>query len=854
VPHAFVYPALALCAGVLLALGFSISLTAALAGLAACALLSMVSLRRGWTIAVVAASCAGWCCGGAALAAAADRRARDPPLRRVLTRLTDGGDGHVVCVGRIASDATVTPAGVSLRLSVSAVERRGVARPAAGDVLLTVLGEGAAAAASSWTAGRPVRVSARLRQPAAYRDPGVPDMVLALARRGIALTGTVKSSALVEVRRGSRLAEAAASWRARVRRLVRDSVGAWSGQSAALVLAVIIGDRAGLDAGDERRLQEAGTYHVIAISGGNIAILTGLLLGIGRLTGIPWRARYVAAACLLTVYALAIEGGTSVTRATVMAVSYLLARSLDQESSAATALALSVVVTVATSPLAVVEPGFLLTFGATAALVVWAAESVRRTWRGGPVGRYAGELLAASLVVEAVLLPIGAWFFSRVTLAGLVLNFAAIPLMGIVQVAGMAAVISSSLHPASGVIVGWVPHLAAQWLVGSSALVAWWPWLTWRIPPPAPWILTVYYAALAALALRRSWGAEGLFRAAGGPGGAVSWRPTRSVPPPVHLLAAGAAAMLGWIALVPHASIGRPAPGTLRVTIMDVGQGDATLVQLPDGRAVLVDAGGTGPLSRFEIADRVIAPALWALGVTRLDALVISHGDRDHAGGAPGAAAIFRPREIWEGVPVPRDESRAVLVSQADEQQVAWRTVRPGDTWRDRAVTIGVWHPPPPDWERQKVRNDDSVVLEIRYGQVSIVLPGDVGAAAERALLEIPPAPVRVLKVPHHGSAGSSTIPFLRALSPNVAIVSCGLGNRFGHPAPVVLDRLARIGASVYRTDYDGAITVETDGRRLRVTPFVPRRERGLDVAKRHRGQTLQEFVGLWMMRTKNGE
>ncbi len=143
---------------------------------------------------------------------------------------------------------------------------------------------------------------------------------------------------------------------------------------------------------------------------------------------------------------------------------------------------------------------------------------------------------------------------------------------------------------------------------------------------------------------------------------------------------------------------------------------------------------------------------------------------------------------------------------------------------RSAAPHVRVWHPPPPDWERQRVRNDDSVVIEVRYGDVSIVLPGDISAEVERSLAaEIPPARHRVLKAAHHGSATSTSDVWLDALRPDVVVFSCGRENRYGHPAPAVLRRVRDRGAKVFRTDQDGQVVVETDGKALRVSTFTGR-------------------------------
>jgi competence protein ComEC len=287
---------------------------------------------------------------------------------------------------------------------------------------------------------------------------------------------------------------------------------------------------------------------------------------------------------------------------------------------------------------------------------------------------------------------------------------------------------------------------------------------------------------------------------------------------------AGACAALvaaGWIVAHPWTwRMPWRADGWLHVTGIDVGQGDATLIRLPDASTLLVDTGGLGGQSSFDIGARVVAPAIWARGVGRLDGLLLTHGDPDHIGGAPTIVDVFRPSMIWEGIVVPSHAPMAALRVQARERGLTWQTLVEGADWQHAGVRLHVWSPAPPDWERRKVRNDDSVVLELRYGDVSIVLPGDIGRDIERDLApRIPPSALRVLKLPHHGSATSSSAAFLDALRPAVALVSCGRDNRFGHPAREVMARLAERHIPVIRTDAGGEIDLETDGRTLTVRP-----------------------------------
>jgi competence protein ComEC len=406
--------------------------------------------------------------------------------------------------------------------------------------------------------------------------------------------------------------------------------------------------------------------------------------------------------------------------------------------------------------------------------------------------RIPAALFAASLCAETALLPVNAFVFSRITFAGLIVNFAAIPLMTIAQVAGMATVATWLCMPSAATWLGRAAHVGVEGLIGSTVVVEWMPWLTRRVAPPSIWMIALYYASVSIAVAGRS----------------------------IRVSAAALAAVCGlWMVIAP-ALDSFVAQKPLRVTFLDVGQGDSAIVQFPNGRTLSIDAGGVAS-SDFDIAARVISPALWSLGVRRIDYLTITHGDVDHIGGAVSLFRDFRPVEVWEGVPVPPHLPTRDLRALADASGAAWRTLQPRDRMSLGDVELLVHHPPHPEWERQRVRNDDSEVIEIRHGRVSFVFTGDIGRDVERSIAPgFAPAAIRIVKVPHHGSASSSSQVFLDALRPDVAVISAGRGNPFGHPVPDVLDRYRRVGAAIYRTDHDGAVTVETDGITVRVKTF----------------------------------
>ncbi len=705
-------------------------------------------LRRGAARAVLAWSVCGFLVGTWTIGSADDAGAREP----VLAHTVEGRTGPVRLSGRLSADSTLGADGPRLRLTDVAVVDAGRAAPYPGDVSLGIGGSLALGRYHQWRRGRTVAVAATVHRPARYLDLGVGDDRLALARRGLVLVGSVKSGALVDVVSNAGWAgERAADARAFVRRAIAAHVAARDPTAGAIATAILIGDRTGLDPVLEDRLQAAGTYHVIAISGGNIAILAATLLALAWLVRAPMRAAQLIVAAVLWLYAGLVDGGASVTRATTMASVYLVLRAMDLRAGALQTLAMAVSIMLATTPLVAADPGFLLTVGATAAIVVLAgAIAARGSWP--PAVRPVVAVVAASVATEVVLLPVSARLFGRVTVAGPLLNLIAVPAMALVQQAGLAVVALAAWWRGAADWAGWLTVVSARVLVGSSLPIAWMPWLAVRVPAPAPWAIALYYVALASALGAPRWTLLP---------GALRVRLRR-------LGAAGLLAAAAWI--VAHPSTWRwpwRADGLLHIVSLDVGQGDSTLIRLPDQSTVLVDTGGLGVDRGFDIGARVVAPALWALGVGRLDALLLTHGDPDHIGGAPTVIDVFRPRRIWDGIVVPSHEPMARLRDLARADGLTWEALRAGGSWSHAGVTFHVWNPPSPDWERPKVRNDDSVVLELRYGDVSVVLPGDIGAEVERAIgPRIPPARLRVLKLAHHGSATSTSDAFLDALRP----------------------------------------------------------------------------------------
>lgn len=720
-------------------------------------------------------------------------RARIDSARMVDER--SGLDDRAATVeGTLARDAQVEHGRVRAAVAITAIdgEEVDVAVPA----VVSVAGELAATAAGQWTKGRRLRAVGMLSRPVATRNFGLERHWAPLSQPFLAVV-SVKSAALVEVvARAPPWTEAFARGRAFVRRRVERFIRPYGDTSAAVALAILLGERASLDPQLVDRMQRAGIYHVMALSGGNVALLLAAVVWLRHVARTARRTWAAGAALLLAFYGGLVSAEPSVVRAIAVAALYVCAAALDVRATPGHVLGVVAMTLVLWDPGAVFDVGAWLTFVATLGLVGLTGALGRRvvTPTGDGVNPTTWERIAfsvvtvatASLCAELALWPLALYAFGQVTFLGLALNLAAIPLMAIVQVAAAIVVVAGESVARVG---AWVVHWAVE-AVQATALVAdAWHWMVLARPAPPMWTMALYYGALLTWSLTR---ATSVRRAAG-----------------VTAIASGA-----WL-MAPHGSTALDP--VLTMTVLDVGQGDATVVQFPSGHSLLVDAGGAAG-GDFDVGERVVRPALTALGIQRLTYASFSHGDPDHLGGLGAVIRRLRPLEIWEGVAVPGHAQIEFARSEARRVGAGWRRLQTGDVVAFGDVQVRVVHPPLPDWERVRVRNDDSVVLVIRYGVVTFVLPGDIGAPVEAALAAHPlEGTIRIVKAPHHGSRTSSSVEWIRWARPALALVSAGASNRFGHPAPDVVERYESAGAVVLRTDTDGAIRVRTDGRKVRV-------------------------------------
>jgi competence protein ComEC len=715
--------------------------------------------------------------------------------------------------------------------------------------------------------GDVIRVLVRLRKPRIYHNPGSFDFRRWMeSTEDIYWVGTIKNPLLVEKLPRSNppgIWTLVEQIRNRLLRSIDDLYPRWSrqGRCGTVLKAVLLGDRSSLDSETIENFRKTGLYHLLVIAGLHVGLLVLLASALVRLFPLGERSRSVIVLALLMFYSVLVEQRAPTLRATLMISLYLLARLLYRGHSILNTIGLAALILMLFRPAWLFESGFQLSFSAAlliAGLVVPILERTTEPYRRalhdlgestldaqlapqqaqfrldlraliarlrmwfrfldrhgalasalmtGPTRLllWTANILLFSAVLQVGLLLPMATTFHRVALAGIGFNALAIPLMTLLLALAVPTVLLGALLPA---LAAWPAKALAVVMAGLFAVTEL-PhlpaWLSFRVPNPPLWVACGFVLSIlvAALALgRRAW-AFGLSMAALG-------------------------LMAALIAIHPFSP--RLPSGILEVTALDCGQGDSVFLVLPDKTTMLVDASGSRRSSTSEGAfqgrlwdpgEDIVSPYLWSRGIKKIDIVVLSHPHEDHLGGLIAIVRNFPIGEFWHAVNSPTP-AYGSLLERVREKGVAERTLAAGDELERGGAALRVlW--PARSWQTSGLpSNDDSLVLRLTYHGGSVLLTGDISTRVEQELLASgQDLDSQILKVAHHGSNSSSSAEFLARVNPRLAILTGGSSDFGSLPSPETLERLREQGIRVFRTDVDGATTVQLlDG--LRVTTFRP--------------------------------
>lgn len=707
--------------------------------------------------------------------------------------------------------------------------------------------------------GELLRTVVRLLPPEVYHDPGAWNRADYLLGQGVTSTASIKAEGIERLGDGadrSITCRAAALQHAASQRLMAlpaamralPSGLRLSQDDAVMLAAMTTGDRTYLTHTLRAGFERTGSFHMLVVSGLHLAIVAGCFFWIARKLRLPRVPATLATIAASFAYALFTGFATPVQRSLWMVTLYLLGRLFYRERSALNTIGFAALCLLVVNPQSLLDAGLQMTLLAVVAIAGIAAPLIEKTvhpyltatrnlrmiaidaklpprmaqfrvilrmlaarleraafqgcgWRAFPATvRFAlrcVELLVVSCIVElAMTLPM-ALYFHRITVFALPVNLLTVPLLALLMPMALLTLIALSVWPAAAVVPG---ACAAALLHAGVALVHGFGSLAlgdFRIPAPLLAQSLVFCALLAAA----------MMLARGG-----RWQ-RRS---------AWAALFLAGLVVVLPRSVDRPR-GALLVEAIDVGQGDSLLVIAPDGTTMLIDGGGFGGGPRqapqdFDIGEEVVSPALWARGIRRLDVVALSHAHSDHMGGLPAILRNFHPKELWVGNNPPVAAYKALL-NEAQTLHVQVRPLHAGDALPLGDAEIHVLAPFADYKPGVEPANDDSLVLHVAYGTTSVLLEGDAEAPIEDAMLAEPGLESTLLKVGHHGSVTSTRPEFLARVSPQWAVISCGLHNRYGHPREEVLAELETAKVRTFSTDLNGATCFALDGSAVKVEP-----------------------------------
>ena len=549
------------------------------------------------------------------------------------------------------------------------------------------------------------------------------------------------------------------------------------GERRAVIAGVVLGEDEGLAEELRDAFRVSGLYHLLAVSGQNVALVAAGVIGVAWLAGISRLAAHVAVLAAIAAYVLAVGWQPSVVRAGIAGGLASLAWLTARQRNRWHFMLVGASVLLAWNPYSLLEPGFQLSFVAVAAIFL-AVPPLERALEGYPVPNALAAAVAVSVACGLATAPILWFHFDAVPVYSVLSNALAFPAVGPLLGLAFASAATAPVLPEASLALAWVNAWVAAYVAACARFVAGFPYAQIASADALAVLAALGALVLVILRLERPRMARALV-----------------------VSGLGAIVFLTWSAQL-GAGGALPPPSGLRLSFLDVGQGDGILVEAP-GAAVLVDQGPP---------EGHVAAQLRALGLRRLTAIVLTHPQRDHVG---GAAEVFERLRVGFALD-PRlraeSEDETAALAAAREHGVRVLTARAGAVYTVGRLRFRVLWPQDPG-DPGDDPNEHAVVLRVTYGSVDALLTAD---AESNVTLPLHPPPVEILKIAHHGSADARLGELVRQLRPRVAVISVGARNDYGHPAPSTLATLRRWpGLRLYRTDEDGRVTVESDGERL---------------------------------------
>ncbi len=767
--------------------------------------------------------------------------------------------------GTLRDEPELLPWGTSIEIVLTAVDYQERNIPVQGGMRLTYSAHPNEPALPEIHFGDEVEVVAHARLPQLFRDEGAFDRRAYLRSQGVDLTAALRSPELLQL-----IASSKASPRrtlARIRGDFRESLSALlpaAPQEVAVLRAMLLGDRSFLDRTESVNFQKTGVFHVLVVAGLHVGAFAAFLFWTARRLRLSRTWTSLAVVLCVLAYVAVVEQRPPVLRAALMTLLVILTILFFRRVELLNSVAIAALILLVASPALLADSSFQLSFLSMFCIAglaaPWLEKSIEpyargmRGWRDVTrdvshqprvaqfridlrsivswlepklpaaiatgstefsarvlsLGLRISEMVVLTIVLQIGMLPLLARDFHRVTLSGPLANLVAVPLTGIIVPLGFAVLIAGVFSHAAALFLAIPLRWLTALLLHSVDWIAHLPRWSYRIPSPPLWLVCVFFffAVILSIALRLA---------------SDSATYTKRFAFACVLICAV------LIAIFPFAPSWRH--GSLEFTTLDVGQGDSLFLVSPGGNTILVDGGGsfiepyrTAEARGPDPGEDVVSPYLWLRGFKQIDVVALTHAHQDHLGGLTAVLENFKVKTLWIGREVDSVPQRQLEALARSRGVNIAHELRGNQFDLYDAHFQFLWPRAVPEEIAPSAKNDDSLVFRLAFGERALLLPGDAEKSAEHSILagaDRDGLRADVLKIGHHGSKNSTTPEFLAAVQPRVAVISAGEENPYGHPSPLLLERLNQAGVPYLRTDTSGAIHVFTDGKIIEVNCFV---------------------------------